>query len=378
MLVTLGLHKIQKRYLDTLYIYSVVITLMLFFFSNDENLGLGKIFIIPCAFSFILSFFLKNRLSKIDKWLLVFFIVTLISVFLYYDSSVPFFERSTVRMIVAFISFKDIKNYKARRFFIPVLIFSPIVIFLHYRFSDLSLYRYGGFYDDPNYLAVVFEILILICLLSAFYFKSLFVKVLASSCVVSILPLILAGLSRGGAATTVILLLGFAVELFKRNRKLGIVIVSLVIFLSASFSIFYSDRIGELMGRFQVLEQSNLRNQIDTFALKAFLPDKADFIFGIGQSNTSPHNFYKILGKYTIYRVHDTYVSILIEEGILGALVFFYVLILFVKKVIKQKNHAILRTCMLISVLINFYSVYCLSFLGFWWIFFYLQSDWDD
>ena len=379
MIINNNTIQIIKNYLYTI---SVALSLALFFFSNDTKLGLGKVFFVPTAFALFFRIFRFKKIEFVDIILFLFVFFGIFPYAIYGSLEVKFIELPIIRLLLGIICFRGIKDISIKFLIKFLSIITPIVLIIHYVFSDLSEYRYGGFYGDPNYLAVGFQLLIIINLLSINIFKNKLFKILCIINIIGITPLILFGLSRAGTFTMVLIFIFYWVFLYKNGKKsfyisLGIIIIILTGFSSFLQSIF-AERIESLLGRFSVV-QGDIRGEINRIGLQAFFSDNSFYLFGLGYGNSDPIPFYQITHYVNEFRIHNTYISVIVEQGFVG-LIFFIILLFYCgKKILFSKNkYKIIKIGLFVSLLVNIYSIFCLSFLPFWFAFFFLINDWES
>jgi O-antigen ligase len=139
----------------------------------------------------------------------------------------------------------------------------------------------------------------------------------------------------------------------------------------------FSNRIDDLFGRLNDLG-GDVRNEINRIALEAFFTNENNIFFGFGIGNTETEKFLEIT-KYNNFRVHNSFIAVLVEQGIIGLLLIIFILSVLCYKILKSNNNLkIFRLGIFFTMLINLYSIYCFSFLGFWVMFFFLLNPWDD
>lgn len=353
----------------------------LFFFSNDTRLGLGKLFFIPTALAFGTSFFVVKKIGVLEFLFFLFVFFGSIPYIYYGTLDVQFSELPITRLVFGVLSCIALKQIPIKKIVKWLTLLTPFIVILHYLFSDLSEYRYGGFYGDPNYLAICFQILIVSSLLSINFFENKYIKFLGIINILSILPLILFGLSRAGIVTTIFILIFYFIFLIKNGNKSIYIYITLGILLLSIFSnkliSLFSNRIDDLFGRLNDLG-GDVRNEINRIALEAFFTNENNIFFGFGIGNTETEKFLEIT-KYNNFRVHNSFIAVLVEQGIIGLLLIIFILSVLCYKILKSNNNLkIFRLGIFFTMLINLYSIYCFSFLGFWVMFFFLLNPWDD
>ena len=368
----------KKSLLEGLYLYSAILTLMLSFFSNDETLGLGKVFFIPAAFCLVLSVLMRHRFDKTDLIMISIIVLTAISTALFYDGG-PFLELPVTRMVVGYFCCRDIRFMKINDFLIPVLSLTPIVLYLHFHYSDLSAYRYGGFYGDPNYLAVMFQVIIVLICLSTLRFKSIALKIYVIVLIFFILQLILFGLSRAGMVTALLLLASFLFNAMKRNQWVIIAFVAIGIYFTVGIigkNDADTDKIKALSARFEGMREGNIRSRIDANAFEKWSSQPEYYLFGMGPGQSSQLSVTSEFSG-THYTVHNTYLALMIEQGVIAFLLFLFFYFRIFKECWQSDEQRVFKLGYLLTLLINTYSIRVLSFIGFWWAISLIRASWN-
>lgn len=370
-----------KLFKSDIYTLSVVFSFSLYFFSNDTTLGLGKLFFIPTALSLVFSFFVLKTIGRLEFLLFLFVFMGTLPYIAYGTVDSQFLELPLTRLVLGILSFIGLKDIGLKKLIKWLTLITPIILLIHYFYSDLSEYRYGGFYGDPNYLAISFQFLIVINLLALNIFHNKFLKILSILNIVAIFPLILFGLSRAGITTTILVLLFYWFYLLKGGNKKSYVYLGILLLILIGFSgyiqVMFEERIESLMGRLDEL-QSDVRNEINRIALKAFFSHDSNFFLGFGYGNTETDKFLEITGIDN-HRVHNSYICTLVEQGVIGLGILISMILLLAKKILFNKSKfKIIKIGLFFAMLINLYSVFCFSFLSFWVTFFFLFNSWKD
>lgn len=370
-----------KLFKSDIYTLSVVFSFSLYFFSNDTTLGLGKLFFIPTALSLVFNFFVLKTIGRLEFLLFLFIFMGALPYTAYGTVDSQFLELPLTRLVLGILSFIGLKEIGLKKLIKWLTLITPMILFIHYFYSDLSEYRYGGFYGDPNYLAISFQFLIVINLLALNIFHNKFLKILTIVNIFAIFPLILFGLSRAGMATTVLVLLFYWFYLLKVGNKKSYIYLGILLLILIGFSgyiqVMFEERIDSLIGRLDEL-QSDVRNEINRIALEAFFSHDYNFFLGFGYGNTETDKFLEITGIDN-HRVHNSYICTLVEQGIIGLGILMSMILLLAKKILfNRSKFKVIKIGLFFAMLINLYSVFCFSFLSFWVTFFFLFNDWSD
>ena len=236
-----------KALMITLYEYSIILSLALFFFANDDIIGLGGFFYIPTIIAFVTGFFIKTKLSKIDYVFFIFLFFSFLSTIIYYNSSVSVIMQPITRLFIGYFSFRHIRILDLKKIISIFSWLSFIILIAHYVFSDLNQYRYGGFYGDPNYLAMSFSIIMVMNMMNIHICSSYILRIISIINIILIIPLIIFGISRAGIVSVCIILIFYLIFLLKTRRNYGILLSIILFLFSGSFFNLFAENINNII-----------------------------------------------------------------------------------------------------------------------------------
>lgn len=362
---------------DQLYIIFAIISLVMYIFGHSTEAGQlpfpDKLFYVPCAISLILAGFSPKywKFGKDDLLFLLFWTIAFISTSI--TASINF--DTIFSGLIGYLVFRHLKNVNYKIVIELLLYICPMVVAIHYLFSNpLSLaagHRYGGFQGDPNCFSFAINVFVFACGYIISYSSIKWEKLLAVGCILSIIPLILAAASRGNVAITFFILLYSFKDVIKRNKAIALIIILITIIGGARYLSRFSNQIKFVSSRYEEMEgSSNYRSQEFLIAPAVLLAHPEYILLGIGYNESINANSRFPNEYYHNGRAHNSYMSILLEEGILGFILFMSFLYQKFKVVWnnrKQPDGKYLLI-MMFCILFFFYTIYCLPFLPFWFI----------
>jgi len=381
----------KQIYLNRFYALSVTMALALLFFANAEtigdiedyhiNIGIGKSFYIPCGIAFITSFFLERHpKDRFDTYLNIFTILTIVSAIIMPKEDMPILNQPITRFLGGVLCFRGIRDIPIKILIQYITYISPIIILLHFILvNPFEIYRFSGFYGDPNYLAIAFNLIITSCYLYITRYGNPIINCGAIISILGALLLILLGISRGGILATCVNLIYILYDLSLRNKKASILIICLAIASSGSLAMLFSEQIDNVVSRFSGERDSDVgaaqsrgHEIISGINILRCHPEMTFFGIGIGNS-AKAHTTYRYAGYYSSVRIHNTPISILVEQGILSLLCFISVFLVRIKILLLKKSYASLG--LLLGTVIALNTVATLAFMPFWIILFYIAND---
>lgn len=376
---------------QNIYIYSVVIALGLLFYANAETvenpdgsivqIGIGKSFYIPCGIAFVCSFFLqkeRNCLDNVLNWLIV---VALVSSLIHPPTSNDVLTWTLTRLIFAILCFRDIRIIDPWRFVKILAKASPFIIFPHYILSNpfaWGAYRYGGFYGDPNFLALALNFIVAICYMAIIHEKRFFLKMTYTISIIGAVPLILVGMSRGGILGMLFLFCVILVNLWKISRKYFLL---LLIIMNFSISPFFSkmeDIVEIIEYRFSNESASDANGAKARWdgiysAFQVFSNRPELIPFGIGLGNTYATIIkYKEDGYYCKYAIHNTFISLMYEAGIIALILYLYIFLYTFRILWKRRDY--LLTGLLLSAILSLMTLPGVTFMPGWMLLFFVAN----
>ena len=381
----------KHSFIEKLYCLSVVLAFGLLFYANAEaqeapngavyNLGVGKAFYIPCGLALICSFLLKIKRDWLDKVLYCLIFVALLSTCFHPPLSGTFLTWTVTRFVMAILCFKGVRDIDPLLLAKYATVLSPLIVFPHYILSDpfsYGPYRYGGFYGDPNFLALALNFLIALCYITYRGNASILIRILAVCSILGAIPLILLGASRGGILGLAVVLFFILINTYKRT-KAGFVVMIVLMILAGGFLTRRMDNTLDLIERrYQSESESDLvgvRARIEGVQ-SAFrvLRNRPELIpFGIGLGNT-----FQTIGQYRDdgYRsgfvIHNTYVSLLYELGLIGLVLYLLIYYQAFRQLFRHKNFFMIG--ILISAIISLFTLPGAAFMPGWILIFFAAN----
>lgn len=371
------------RKIEILYCVSVVFAFTLLFFANSEELGLGKVFYIPCLTALLISPYLPKVNSRFNMILNLYALLTLISVFINPISNEPILSMGVVRFLFGILCFRKIQVVNPKIIVNLLAIISPIIVALHFLIiNPFKIYRFAGFYGDPNYLAISFIIIILISIL---YIEIGTYRIFKISCVFSILGsivLIILGISRAGIIGLGAFLFFYFLYLIIYKKKIAVFIFALSFILSGTVLTFFSDNIDNVVYRFSAANPGDKSAALSRFeeidsGLNIIRSSPVNLLFGIGLGNTGTAKIdYSFYGYYNKHGIHNSFVKVLIEQGVFSFVLFCYMFFLLYRKIWKGDSiYKLIFLGFLLAVTIISATVAVTYFLPFFVFLFFLGSN---
>lgn len=382
---------IRKISFEKVYALSVTVAMSLLFFANAEqqtyydgsnvNLGIGKMFYIPCGIALICSLQIKNKKDSLDyalNWLIT---VACLSCIIHPAEISNILEFSLVRFIFGILCFKKLKDIDPLIFIRYVAIASPFIVFPHYILTNpfaFGVNRYGGFYGDANFLALALNIVIAICYMAYKRENRIKLKLMYILSMLGAVPLILVGMSRGGIIGLVLIFIAMLCDVWKSSRFSFGIIILLLIFGSSPFFYQFGDIISLIEYRFSGEASTDAGGAMARWdgivsVLNVF-SNRPDLIpFGIGFGNTLSHlREYMQYGFYLRVAIHNTYFLLLYEAGLIALLLYLYIYLYAFRNLKKNKNYFLIG--LLISAMLSLATLPGVAFMPGWILLFFLSN----
>lgn len=382
---------ILKFDIEHIYIYSVVLAFGLLFFANADQqvapdgtvveLGIGKLFYVPCAIALICSQFLVKKKDKLDKKLRWLIIIAISTSIIHPPNNLNFLTWTLTRFIFAILCFKDIRNINPILFAKCVVIASPLIVFPHYILTDPLSYgdwRYGGFYGDANFLALALNIIIVLCYITFMKTDNKLLKIICIASTLGSIPLIMAGMSRGGIIGLLIILFFILRSLQRTNKKLFFFIIIIGVLSIGSFTSKFGDLIDRIEYRFSgesSSDQGGARARLESIESVCNVMIDCPYLIptGIGLGNTM-HDIekYRQHGYYSRFVVHNTYFSLFYEAGLIVLLLYLSIYLYIFKNLYAVKNYLLLG--IIFSGTLSLFTLPGVSFMPGWIMLFLLSN----
>ena len=331
-----------------------------------------KIFYLFAFVSMVLSFYLGSFKDRLGQLLIAFLSISLLSSFLAYR---PVWG-AYFSFLILWIASYHLRNVNLSVFFRIAnyaIIISLIGLLLYY-FST-PLYRFQGFYNDPNYLCttlLLFSYIVSSCLSSE---KRLAFRIMYIIELLSIMFVVTTTLSRTGILCCFIIpLVGFANEIRYRAKSIIILLSIPMLLLCAFDKIQYVQSFVELQyERFydraferndNLASAGEVRKQLSMQGVNFLISNPSYMLGGIGIGNTGDA-IHSVIPQKEWNRDHNTYTSVFTEQGIIALFVFIYMQFL-IYKICSRCNDGILRRFKIfafISLQIFSFSIWQITYL---------------
>lgn len=381
----------KQSVIERLYCLFVVLAFGLLFYANAEaqeaptgavyNLGIGKAFYIPCGLALVCSFFLGIKRDWLDKVLYCLIFVAILSTCFHPPLSGTFLTWTVTRFVMAILCFKSVRDVDPVLLAKVAAVFSPLIVFPHYFLSDPFSYgniRYGGFYGDPNFLALSLSFLIALCYKTSREERGILIKVLSISSIVGAVPLIILGVSRGGIIGLFIIILFILIDTFKRNKRGVFFLVVVIVFAGGVLSTRMSDTLDLVELRYQAETESDqigAKARIEGVgnAFRVLSKRPALIPLGIGLGNT-----YDTIAQYrddgfrSSYVIHNTYISLLYEIGVIGFLLYLLIFYYAFKQLLQKRDYLLIG--LLLSAIVSLVTLPGTAFMPGWILLFFLTN----
>lgn len=358
---------IKKISLYKLYIFSLILSMYFLIFSVDIGVNIRPImiFLIP-GFFIIIFKGIKINILNYEKVFLIFVLYSLIRGVFSQDKEgfIRMFLGYFFVLLVYIISdniFRNINIKDLEKIFIIASFIATLISFILFisKFPpsmhfDKGFYRMGGLLPDPNFLG-----LYLTPIYGLLLFKILNSKKIRMYLII-IISIILICIFLTWSRSAFLGLAILSLMLIYRFNKIGkkkiiyIIIFLLIIYIS-TFFVDYIEIIEKMSGM-----------DLKTIFQKRFVDDnggsgrlviwnngiaifKINPIFGIGALN---FRYYNMLLFNEGHFMHNTFLEILCENGIIGMSIFIIFIILFIKNKTYNK-YSILIKCIIIAMLIQ-------------------------
>lgn len=368
------------------YTFFVVLSLVMYIFGHSTEFGTlpfpDKLFYIPCAISLVLAAFNKDywRFNRSDWYFIAFYFIS----FFYSAIFIDLDPEDMVTCAIGFLVFRYLSRIRLPNVLTLLAAFAPFVVAIHYLFSSpLSLsvgYRYGGFQGDPNCFSFAMNVIIYACGFVINYSNNKFLKSISVLSIIGIIPLILAAASRAGVTIMLFLLVYISWDTIKKNKLLSglIVIVSIAIVFVMLPRL--STQVQTITQRYEDTSEHGSDYRVEEFQIvpTLLLAHPEYLMFGIGYSQSlNAHDHFD--EYYHEGRAHNTYMSVLLEQGIVGFVLFLAFLISIGETVFKNRRFkdGNYRLILFFAILFFIFTIYSLPFLPFWFALNVVRNRYD-
>ncbi len=255
-------------------------------------------------------------------------------------------------------------------------LFNPDLVITNYINQSNSIIRESGNEVDPNIFASNFIMPVMLLCTTIMKSKS---RLLQSMCLLSLLIIVLAVLSTYSRSVWVSIAVGILYIILKFKRVdiiiYALIIVALGILLMPELRVFFSTVLERMQDIFAGTEDdsSNIRLMLGIGAIKMFFDS---YFMGVGFQGFSTYfqNYYTIQQTIGVYEPHNILYTIFAEIGILGFIVFLYLIYKIIhtayscskvndSKLINIVGHSLLASSISYLVFYQFYGGLTNSFI---------------
>ena len=341
---------------------------------------MGKIFYIPCGLSLFCAYLCHRRWDRLDMLMAIFagwiFLTDLI------QGIIPMcFSSPSIRIVLGIACFNGLRKTaeEAMIRYMTVVCVSIVFLSFYILVSPLdSQGRYFGYIGDPNYYALTLNLIVFILFqqIKDSYKCDIWVM-LAVLSLTAVIPFFVAGQSRVGFISLIILLAGGIYTLHRRFRKISYAIL----FLSISAIIccmIFTDLPREFADRYAMKGLNGWAAMSRIYQIECVIDCIKDspeiMLWGIGVDMDELS--LPVYGECMRTIVHNTFVNVFFHQGIPGLVIFCLILFEIAKSVLLHRTDA-LAPVFFVTVLLNIMSVASVTYLSFWWSLFYMANRYD-
>lgn len=366
-----------------MYVMCVALTLALHIYNLGGSDTL-KPFHITAVIAFILSFFVVPFKGKIIKYTAIFVLCSLLSALLSYsDTAIPFWINLVVVLGSCYgLVYIDIKKLLK---WLYVLIPIDVVVLLYTAIKGY-VYRFQGFYDDPNYLCTTLIVFLLVSLLKFLCTSNKLAKILTIIIIVGIYAIILMTISRTGLICSLLILVFFFLNSLKKNVFKAILVAIVGVFVMVHYAgDFLEEQTGAFSERLFYASDnyesaSSFRKDLSLQNIRYIVDNPQYILFGLGGGTTTGEGAKKISGLNS-YRMdshgdHNTWTSTFSEQGLLALFFFFLIIYTTYKNIVSSssKTDRYLLLAVFFSIILFSFSISQKVYLPFWWLIFFLNN----
>jgi len=362
---------------DRWYIIFAILSLFMYVFGHSTDWGQlpfpDKMFYFPCAITLGIAVFSPKywKFSKADKLYISFWIIAFLNTMV----SVNMTFETIFNSLIGFLIFRHLTNVDYKLVIRLLLYVTPVVIAIHYVYSNpfalAAGHRYGGFQGDPNCFSFAMNVFVFVCGYMLNYDSNKWHKILSVVCIALIFPLLLAAASRGNIAIAALIIAYTFKDTLKNNKAVAVIIIAVALGFGGKYIARFATQFETVTNRYQETEGSSEYRTQELTIVPTLLLSHPEYIpFGIGY-NESMHAHSRFPEEYYHEgRCHNSYMSVLLEEGLIGFILFMCFFYQKTRTVWERRyqSDGKYRLIMMVAILFFFYTIYCLPFLPFWFI----------
>ena len=212
------------------------------------------------------------------------------------------------------------------------------------------------------------------------YSKNKPLKIVSVLSIIGTVPLIMAAASRAGVAIMAVLLVYIFWDTIKKNKLFSIIVVGLMLGAFVVMLPRLRTQIQTITNRYEDTSENGSEYRMEEFQIvPSVLMAHPEYIpLGIGYAQSLNAH-----GKFDEYyhegRAHNTFMSVLLEQGLIGFILFMAFLISIGKTVWKNRRFkdGKYRLILFITILFFISTIYSLPFLPFWFALNVVRNRYD-
>jgi O-antigen ligase len=362
--------------------------LIIYGFNNLEVVENYKLTFISLLPIFLFIILIKNYKFdyelKLTILIITFFLLSTINTLLYYDDAINTVLFANIKIfiiIILFILFNhfyDKREYSFDKYIIYITMVFMVSNLIYYFYFYDFMGRFEGTFGGSNEFAYL--LVFYIYLIYYYFFKyknnNILIKTILIFSLLGLHLLIIITLSRGAIIGLIIFYL-FSIFYFNKRIQLWkkIVGIVIIIFIFIQFFSLFEKSITLLEQRFINKEgESSLNSRIHEInaGWELINQNYKIILLGAGTSITSNENFYKRFylnssKNITVKRIHNTYIALFIENGVISLFLFVYLLAITTKNILTSSStfkYVMLGYIFFTIFFLNF--IYLIYFLPFW------------
>ena len=279
---------------------------------------------------------------------------------------------------MAILCFKSVRDVDPLLLAKVAAVLSPLIVFPHYLLSNpfsYGDYRYGGFYGDPNFLALALNFLIALCYITFRKEKGFFIRIISVCSIAGAIPLILLGASRAGVLGLSIVLFSILFDTFRKSKRSFAFLLVVMVLSGGILMTKMSDTLDLIERRYQAESESDqvgARARVDGIqsAFRVISRRPGLIPLGIGLGNTRDTVWkYRDDGFYYQDVIHNTYISLLYELGVIGLILYLLIYYQAFRQLFKQRNYFMLGV--LLSAIVSLTTLPGGAFMPGWILLFF-------
>ncbi|MGE8017830.1 O-antigen ligase family protein [Peribacillus frigoritolerans] len=371
--------------------------LIFFYFFNTLQIYNIKFFYLIIPPIIVLFFSLRKvTLHRENKLLIVFVGLTslsLISALMTNNDSLinTSIENMVVLAIIMLLCWviTHVISIKSLPYLSNISIIGAFIIFFNL-FQSLSVGRYEGFFNDPNYFSSAI-ILFLFFIVLNLHVKNKSVgkvkKILSIFSIVILNIAVLFTASRSGILSIVLFDLLYFLFLYKKSKS-KILLISFTVLVLASFFLvsnnFLNEQLSFVLDRFfaekgSMDSKSSLMriNEIQT-GVNMLSENIISFFIGSGIGSTNSLEYFSQFAVNTnmrTTRIHNTFVAVIIEQGVFSFITFMIMLLTIFRNIYRfAGEYKLIIFGLFFSQLIISTFIWTIYFIPFWFALFICSS----